>query len=118
MSNCSSFLDFFEYEMETVRILSKYLYPLTKVVTCNGQNEIELDDLDTSFMDDNIDIFNNCFNDFGIENPDCSELCKKKNIFSYEFRGNLNKVIKQLLKIWIKRLANVELEEFYTKTLD
>lgn len=51
ISNCSNFLDFFEYEMEVIRIFNKYLYPLSNAVTCNGTNEIELDDLDTSFLD-------------------------------------------------------------------
>lgn len=29
MANCSNFLDFFEFEMEAIRIIEKYLYPLT-----------------------------------------------------------------------------------------
>lgn len=117
MANCSNFLDFFEYELEVIRVLQKYMYALTNFLKCDTENPIELEELDTTFLDENLTQFNTCFNDFGLENPECKELCNKRNIMSYKFPGNFFLVIKQLFTIWVGRLTEIEAPDYYKKVM-
>lgn len=52
ISNCESFLDFYEFEMEAIKTFNEYLIPLTNQVNCEeGAEPLALDPLDTSFVD-------------------------------------------------------------------
>ena len=103
--------------MEIVRIFQKYLYPLTNVLKCVEGDDLELDDLNTSFLDSHQDNFISCFNDFGFDNPKCQEICKTRDIFSYKILANFYKVSKQMLAIWFPKLTEKEIKDYYESVM-
>lgn len=58
--------------MEVIKIYKNFLIPLTQMTACEKDAEpLELDQLDTSFVELNEKSFHECFDDFGIHNDNC-----------------------------------------------
>lgn len=94
ISNCWEFLDFFEFQMDALKVYRDLLLPITNLVYCDPELEvIKTDVLDASYLE-NEKILYECHKDFGTHNANCINICQQKSLVSYKFPSNFVKITK------------------------
>ena len=64
-------------------------------------------------------MFDDCFNNYSLENPNCQEICSEFDIKTYSFPGNFFKVSKQMLTFYYYKLVNGKnIAEYYEEYKD